>query len=184
MLKKIVFLTLIFASILSSCISNHEFSRKEIKKRSDKVSSQNFKNLFKINQNIFRSEQPKNTSDEELSILGIKSILNLRDDISDSAVLSPINFELYNVKMDARKVDENQVKIALEIIKNAPKPILIHCKHGSDRTGLIIAMYRITEENWTRENAIFEMKRGGFGFHDKYQNIPRFIRNCNLEELK
>jgi len=61
---------------------------------------------------------------------------------------------------------------------------LIHCKHGADRTGLIVAMYRIVFQNWTKEQAIDEMTQGDFGFHQIYSNIIDFIRNVDVENIK
>jgi protein tyrosine/serine phosphatase len=51
-----------------------------------------------------------------------------------------------NIKMS---IDE--IKQSLEIIKNAPKPILIHCWHGSDRTGVVAASYRIIKQNGAKK---------------------------------
>ena len=50
-------------------------------------------------------------------------------------------------------------------IRRASGPVLVHCLHGSDRTGTIVAMYRIVEQGWTREAAIAEMTGGGYGYH-------------------
>lgn len=153
-----------------------KLSRSSIKEYSRKIESENFHNLYQFSDSLFRSEQPKYISKDELKEIGIKSILNLRDDFSDSTLLGMADFHMYNVKMKANNIQMENVEEALRIIEIAPKPLLIHCKHGADRTGLIVAIYRIEKQGWTKEMAIFEMKRGGFGFHDKYLNIPKFIK--------
>lgn len=178
LISKVFLLTI----LLFSCKSNYHFTKKEIRRDSFKITSSFYKNMYRVNEEIYRSEQPESSSNEELKKLGIKTILNLRDDKSDSLIFLNSDFNLINVKMDARRFKSKDVIKALEALKSAPKPILIHCKHGSDRTGLIVALYRITEENWPKEKAIFEMKRGGFGFHDKYQNIPRYIKRTNNDK--
>ena len=43
-------------------------------------------------------------------------------------------------------------------------PVLVHCKHGADRTGCIVALYRIVFQSWSKEAAIDEMHNGGYGF--------------------
>lgn len=42
------------------------------------------------------------------------------------------------------------------------KSVLIHCLHGEDRTGIVIAAYRIRYQNWSVENAIKDMYQNGF----------------------
>jgi len=46
------------------------------------------------------------------------------------------------------------------------------------------AIYRIAVQNWSREIAIEEMTKGGFGFHSIWQNLPDYIRKVNIEEIK
>ena len=65
-----------------------------------------------------------------------------------------------------------------------PKPVLIHCRHGSDRTGLIVALYRILYQNWTKEDALEEMLKGGYGHHSIFKNLPQIIRQIDVEKLR
>ena len=69
-------------------------------------------------------------------------------------------------------------------MKNAEGPVLIHCWHGSDRTGLVSALYRIVSQGWSKEDAIDELMHGGYGHHSLYKNIPEFIRHADVEEIK
>ena len=46
----------------------------------------------------------------------------------------------------------------MKILRDAPKPILVHCQHGSDRTGAVIALYRILFQNMSKVEAIKELK--------------------------
>jgi protein tyrosine/serine phosphatase len=50
-------------------------------------------------------------------------------------------------------------------MQNKTSKVLLHCYHGSDRTGASVAMYRIIFENWSIENAVQEMKYGSYGYH-------------------
>ncbi len=115
-----------------------------------------------------------------LDSLGIKSILNLRADKSDAEIPGAEKFNLYSVKMHPYNLNSSEIKRALQIIDTAPKPLLVHCKHGADRTGVVIAFYRILIQYWSREEAIIEMKKGGYGFHKKYFNIPVFIKKTRF----
>jgi protein tyrosine/serine phosphatase len=86
--------------------------------------------------------------------------------------------------MEAGEIKDEQVAEALRIIKTAKSPIVIHCWHGSDRTGLISAMYRILYQGWSKEEAIEELMKGGYGYHSLYRNIPAYIRKVNIESIR
>jgi protein tyrosine/serine phosphatase len=73
----------------------------------------------------------------------------------------------------------------LRAIAQAEKPILIHCWHGSDRTGVVAAMYRMVFQNWPREQAIDEFVNGGFGYHASfYPNIERYLKRVDIEAIR
>ena len=60
-------------------------------------------------------------------------------------------------------------------------PVLVHCQHGADRTGSMCALYRIMRQGWKVEDAITEMKDGGYGYHSIWCHLPRFIRKMAKE---
>lgn len=62
--------------------------------------------------------------------------------------------------------------------------VLIHCYHGADRTGASVAMYRIMFEHWPVEQALAEMKYGGFGFHPIWVNIDALFRPENIKWIR
>lgn len=142
-------------------------------------------NFFMVSTNLYRAEQPSDKDMEMLQAFGVKSVLNLRDHHNDTNRAVKTTLALYQVEMNAGAVDTESVKKALAILRTAPKPVLVHCWHGSDRTGLVVALYRITEQNWSREKAIDELEHGGYGYHEKlFPNIVTFIKNVDLKTLK
>ncbi len=147
------------------------------------VHSEHLKNFYKIDDKVYRSGQPHKKGFQELATLGIKNVLSFRDYHSDEDG-KDLGLSLYRVKMDAGDITTEKVVEALRIIKNSDGPILIHCWHGSDRTGLVSAMYRIVFQDWSREEAIDELMHGGYGYHSLYKNIPEFIRQADIETIK
>jgi len=148
------------------------------------VPSKYLTNLFRVSDDVYRSEQPNHDAFVELSGMGVKSVLNLRTTEKDDEIIGGINIKPYLVSMDAGDFTDKDVIDALNAIANAPKPILIHCRHGSDRTGVVVAMYRIIFQNWTKEEALDELMNGGYGFHTYYKNIPEYIKNVNVESIR
>jgi tyrosine-protein phosphatase SIW14 len=145
----------------------------------------NLPNLYQVDKEIYRSKQPDEEDVSDLQLLGIKEILNLREYHDDDGEVGGSRFILNRVQMDAGKVTESQIIEALKIIKNRKGPILIHCWHGSDRTGATVAAYRIIFENWTKAQALDEMINGGYGYHaNYYPNLIDLINNLPVEKIR
>jgi tyrosine-protein phosphatase SIW14 len=124
------------------------------------------KNLHQVSPEIYRSAQPS-AADLKLLCekLGVRSVLTLRDYHDDGDEAKGLPLALYRVEMDADEVEPEKVAMALRLLREAPKPVLIHCWHGADRTGLVVAAWRISTQGWTPDAAIDELEHGGFGFH-------------------
>ncbi|HTG02214.1 MAG TPA: tyrosine-protein phosphatase [Nitrospirota bacterium] len=145
------------------------------------VPAEHLKNFYKLDDKVYRSAQPHRKGFQELAALGIRNVLSLRDFHADEGAPG---LSLYRVQMEAGDIGALKVIAALRIIKNSDGPVLIHCWHGSDRTGLLSAMYRIVFQGWSRESAIDELMHGGYGYHAMYGNIPEFIRAADMEAVK
>jgi tyrosine-protein phosphatase SIW14 len=148
------------------------------------IQSKHLNNLFRVSDDLYRSEQPNHDAFVELSAMGIKSVLNLRTTEKDDELIGIVAIKPFIIPMEASKFTDKEVIDALKVIASAPKPILVHCRHGSDRTGVIVAMYRIVFQNWTKEDALNELLNGGYGFHSNFKNIPEYIKNVNVETIK
>jgi tyrosine-protein phosphatase SIW14 len=145
----------------------------------------NLENIYLVDKGIYRSEQPKKEDISDLMSLGIKEVLNLREFHSDKDGISDQNFLLHRIKINTSSISEEQIITALRIIKNRKGPILIHCWHGSDRTGVTIAAYRIIFNNWSKAQAVDEMTNGGYGYHAKiYAELIEFVENLDINNIK
>ena len=109
-------------------------------------------NFHKVDSNVYRSAQLFFFNLFYLKVFGIKSILNLRkirrhknkkwykDEI---AAANKLGIEMHEYPIgDREMISVESMTEIVEIIKNAPKPILIHCKTGADRTSLAVALYQ------------------------------------------
>ncbi len=149
-------------------------------------------NFHAVNKNIFRSGQP---SEEEFASLyihyGVKSVLNLRMFHSDKKLIEAVNrrwpgaIKLYEIPLISGFISETDLYNVLSVIRDAPKPLLIHCQHGSNRTGCTIAASRIVFDNWSVKAAIAELSKPEYG-HRKYiyRNIPKLLRKTDWKKVK
>jgi protein tyrosine/serine phosphatase len=141
-------------------------------------------NFSRVNDFIYRSAQPNAYMIAWCNTIGIKSILNLREDRSDLPLLKSTTINYFNVKLIATRFTHADVVATLKIMQNAPKPLLIHCKYGADRTGLVVAMYRIVFENWPKEKALSEITDSQYGFNSSFRNIPAYIKQVDIDSIK
>ena len=143
------------------------------------------KNLNRVTPQLYRSAQPDAAGMRELEKLGVKTVIDLRDLNDDAKEARGTKLRLLRVKMDTWHIeDEDIVKVLALLRRKESGPFLVHCHHGSDRTGVVCAMYRIVEQHWDRQDAIRELTDGGYGFHSMWSNIPSYLRKVNIENIR
>lgn len=75
------------------------------------------------------------------------------------------------------RIDERKVLHAYKEILNNRKPVLVHCTRGADRTGVVVATYRILKNHWTYEKAKKEMYE--LGFNPMYRAWEGFLQELS-----
>lgn len=132
--------------------------------------NKNLPNFYQVNANLYRGGQPTEAGFTQLKQIGIKTIINLRgtdervkteENWAQKAELKFFNLPLNNL---FRPKDTQIEKILAEINKPENKPVFVHCQRGADRTGTVIAVYRITHDNYTTKQAVDEAKKFNFGW--------------------
>jgi tyrosine-protein phosphatase SIW14 len=123
--------------------------------------------FHRINEKLYRGAQPRDGGLMRLKQLGVKTVINLRgsneDTRSEEQQARTLGLNYFNVPLDTiGRPSDAKVQRVLAIL-NAPEnqPVFVHCNHGRDRTGLIIAIYRLANEGWTAEEAQREANRYG-----------------------
>ncbi len=144
-----------------------------------------FTNLYQVNQNVYRSEQPSSRQFKALRDVGVRSVINLRHVFNDNIKLGSSGIVPYHLRINTWYLSREELVAALKLIQQAEKPVLIHCRHGSDRTGAVIAVYRMVFDNWTKEEAIKEFLAPNYGYHrDVFPKILQLVEAIDVEELK
>jgi protein tyrosine phosphatase (PTP) superfamily phosphohydrolase (DUF442 family) len=142
-------------------------------------------NLYRISGELYRGDQPSSQGMRNLKNLGLKTILNLRSFHSDRDEIGEAGLAYEHIFMKPWHPEEEDAVRFLKIVTDPKRsPVLVHCQHGADRTGTMIAVYRIAVQGWSKAEAIREMTQGGFGFHQTWGNLPKWIQKLNIERLK
>lgn len=151
-------------------------------------------NLYRINSSLYRSAQPTKEGFDFLSHhprlspldQPIKTVLSLRAFHDDARLMSRSSkLRSEQIRFNTWHPEHEDIVKFLRIVTTPElQPVLVHCQHGSDRTGTMIAIYRIVIEGWTKEQAKKEMVQGNFGFHPIWQNLLHFIDDLDVDALK
>jgi len=142
-------------------------------------------NFYKVSDDLYRGAQPTAEGVEQLKALGIKTIINLRSSDTDKNLSIPSGIAYETIPMTAWRVDDAEVVRFLQIVGDRSRlPAFVHCRRGADRTGLMVAIYRVAIQSWDKEQAIAEMTEGGFRFYSGWQNLVQYIRDVDIDAIK
>jgi protein tyrosine/serine phosphatase len=127
-------------------------------------------NFHMVSPQLYRGAQPKAGGLQTLKKIGIKTILNLRREDehtqAEGAEARTLGLRYYSVSLpEFSAPKDKEVQQALDIINTAEnQPVFVHCRHGEDRTGTIIACYRISHDAWTAAEARKEAEKRGMSW--------------------
>lgn len=143
------------------------------------------KNFHRVSVELYRSGQPKKSEMRFLEANGIKTIFNLRNRMNDQKEIKGTTLQEEWNPMRAKKITYEDMLECMREYKASPKPALVHCRRGSDRTGCFVACYRIAFENISKEKALEELLNEDYGYMEKmFPNIRKFIEDLNIEQFK
>ena len=142
-------------------------------------------NLFQMTPTLYRSALPDSGAVSLLEKLKVGTVISFLPE-SDSSWLSAPGIALVELPYRTNHVDDADILKSLRAIQSAEAngPVLMHCKHGSDRTGLIAAMYRVIVQGWSKEDALSEMTEGGFGDSTHFRDGVRYMMRADIDKLR
>ena len=135
---------------------------------------ENLPNFQKTNDHVYRGGQPTEEGFHQLSQLGIKTVIDLRDigehsQADEQRVVTGLGMRYVSIPMKGLSAPkDNQVTEALGLLNDTTSgPVFIHCRRGADRTGTVIALYRIQQDGWENKRALGEAKSYGMSFIER-----------------
>jgi len=142
-------------------------------------------NFYQVSEFLYRGAQPTSEGFQQLDKMGIKTVISLRHFHSDKELIKGLSLQYEPIPFNTWNPKEEYVVKFIDIVKDKNNhPIFVHCQHGADRTGTMIAIYRIVFEDWDTEKAIKEMTEGPFGYHSIWTHLPPYIRSLDIEKYK
>lgn len=142
-------------------------------------------NFHEVAPGLYRSAQPSRDGYKQLRALGVKTLLTLKDNgAQEREQAGAEGLAVENVPMGGfSQPSFEQVDAALAIVNDpAKRPLLVHCQYGKDRTGFVIASYRVTVEGWTEAKAADEAKTHGCCFAP-FGDLEKFLQGYRAHRL-
>ncbi len=136
------------------------------------------RNFAVVSPVLSRGAQPTREGFEQLRTRGIRTILDLRWLHGNDEALAGLGLNSYRLRAKQWHPETEDVVRAMKVILTPEyQPVFVHCQAGKDRTGLVVAVYRILVDGWSVEDAIAERKavrrRGFLGGQPDVPEAPR-----------
>jgi protein tyrosine/serine phosphatase len=136
-------------------------------------------NFGTVNQTYYRGAQPTGRAYNDLAASGVKLVIDLQEDglASEPALVQSAGMKFVRIPMNTRVAPTpDQIALFLKLVNDpSNQPVYVHCAGGRHRTGVMTAVYRMTQESWSAEKAFQEMKQYRFGADFLHPEFKRFV---------
>jgi tyrosine-protein phosphatase SIW14 len=178
---------LLLAVLLVGSALGHAGQRDLTAGRAGDLSKIGIENFGRVNPAYYRGGEPADEEYALLAALGIKTVVDLRSDdveAGDKLLVERAGMKYSQIPMTTHTPPTPSiVKSFLQIVTDpASQPVYVHCVGGRHRTGVMTAVYRMTQERWTAEQAFAEMKRYKFGPDFLHPEFKRFVYGYHADQ--
>jgi protein tyrosine/serine phosphatase len=136
--------------------------------------STKIKNFGQMNERFYRGAQPKESDYQSLAALGIKTVIDLRDNPTEyeKREVEALGMKYVNIPMSDKDYPQaEQIATFLKLTDQAETgKFFVHCAGGRHRTGVMGAVYRFTHDKWNYDKVYAEMKR--YDFYSRWGHGP------------
>jgi len=169
------------AQITTSAPAPPAIARASFGAPAEKLKIAGVPNAGKISEALLRGAQPSPQGLVELKKLGVTTIVDLRGNrgpvARERAQAESLGMRFIDIPVSGWSPPANaQVAEFLKLFQQDPtQKVFVHCYFGRDRTGVMVAAYRMSQQNWTPDQAIEEMYSFGFHYH-WYPAMKSYVR--------
>jgi tyrosine-protein phosphatase SIW14 len=145
--------------------------------------------FHQVDERLYRGAQPTDVGLRRLHDLGVRTVINVRDEADaevekERRIVESLGMRFVHIPISDgnvftwyRQIPEDTVKRFFEVVDAVPAPLFIHCKRGTDRTGALVAFYRIARNGWDAARAVSEANE--VGMRPWYRGLRRQIETFN-----
>ena len=136
-------------------------------------------NFIQVNEHIFRGAQPEDGAWTQLAALGVKTVVDLRQvsehsTTDEARAVEAAGMRYVSIPMNGWETPRPELVAQVVAMLEAPgDTVFVHCKQGKDRTGTVVAAYRISHDGWANARALDEAESNGM--HWFLRGMKRYI---------
>jgi tyrosine-protein phosphatase SIW14 len=138
-------------------------------------------NFQKVDEHVYRGAQPTEQGFLNLAKLGIATVVDLREAgdrvKAEERVVTAAGMHYVSVPMKGMETPsgESVAKVLSLLEDQATGPVFVHCQRGADRTGGVIACYRVEHDHWQNDRAVSEARSLGMSWYQRA--IQHYVLN-------
>lgn len=137
-------------------------------------------NFARVTDTYYRGSRPEGHDYVDLRALGVKTVIDLTgDDVQadEAAIVERAGMTYVHMPMTThRPPTPAEVAAFLGVVSDpARQPVYVHCVGGRHRTGVMTAVYRMTHDGWTSDQAFTEMKQFKYGADFLHPEFKQFV---------
>ncbi len=127
-------------------------------------------NFHQINQQVYRGAQPTAQGFQGLAQLGVKTVIDLREggsrSVEEQKEVEAAGMRYISIPFNGMSAPSpaNVAKVLALFEDVSSGPVFVHCRRGADRTGTVVACYRIAHDGWDNRKALQEAKSDGMSW--------------------
>jgi uncharacterized protein (TIGR01244 family) len=143
-------------------------------------------NFHQVDEHLYRGAQPTADGFENLAKLGIKTVIDLREPgyraETEGKIVTAAGMHYIHIPMNGYHAPSgDQINSLLTLLSRDPGPVFVHCRRGADRTGTVVACYRIACQNWTNDKALAEAIKYGMSWTE--WSMQNFVRHFSVNPV-
>jgi protein tyrosine/serine phosphatase len=142
-------------------------------------------NFGMVNTNYYRGAQPDGRDYDDLAALGVKTVIDLTqgERSDEQRMVERAGMTFYRIPLTTtERPSESALQEFLSIVNDpARQPVYVHCHGGQHRTGVMTAVYRMTEDGWSADRAYAEMKQFNFEGFPGHPTLKNFVYDYSAQ---
>jgi protein tyrosine/serine phosphatase len=145
----------------------------------DTASAVRIKNFGCVNENYYRGAQPEARDYADLARLGVKTLIDVHEHgpKDEAQMAERAGMKFFRIPLnETAPPSAAQVEAFLQLVNDpANQPVFVHCAGGRHRTGTLTAIYRMTHDGWTADQAFAEMTHYEFLKNGDHSRLKDFV---------